>query len=418
MLGPLIAAGQLPLLVQDLAISLTAAVLFAVVCGRLRLAHVLGFIAAGVAVGPSGMQMVSSPDDVKVIAELGIILLLFLIGVELDVAAMRQRGRVIALVGGLQVPLTVLLGLGLGYAVGLVLGWPPDAAELLYFGLAAAFSSTLLVVGALESRDVVRTLFGALCIGLLLAQDIWALVVLAIQPAGELSARAILSPLAGTAVLGALIVGLGRIVVRRVVGWFDGTPEFLGLLAIGWCMGCALFAAGLEGFTHDMGPVALSSGAGMGAFAAGVTVAAVPQAHELAHRLVGLRDFFILFFFVSLGMSIPWPITAAEVLEAVILVAVVGIVRAAVMYPLLRAAGTETPMATAVTAQMGQVSEFGLVILYLGYELGHVSSSLVTVVVLAFVITSALTPRLGRFANVRLAGQATRAPDESEVRSA
>ena len=396
----MLAAGGLPPLVQDLAICLCAAVVFAVICEYLRLPHALGFIAAGLSIGPTGLALVSSPEDIRIMADLGIVMLLFLIGVELDFEALVRRGRALLIAGALQVPLTIGAALVLWLAVASLVGWSISATEALYLAMACAFSSTLLVVKSLEGRGRMHGIFGTLCIGLLLAQDLWALIILALQPAPSADLATLAAPLVGTAVVALLAFEPGRRIIGGLVARFHRSPELLGLTAVGWCLVCALVAGSLEDLTRSASsPIPLSSGAGMGAFVAGVTLASLPKAREIVHRLIGLRDFLIVFFFVSLGMAIPWPIDTSHLVVATFLVALIALMRVAVAAPLLRLGGTRRPMAAAVAAQMAQLSELGLVIAYVGHDLGHISTEVITVVVLGFVLTSALMPWLDTLAS-------------------
>lgn len=393
---PLLAAGSsVPPLVFDLGICLVAATLGAVLSRRLAIPHVVGFVAAGIVIGPTGLGLVQEPRDIQVLADLGIILLLFLLGAELDFAGLARRGRALLVAGLLQVPLTVVVAMLAWTGWTTAMGSAPSTAELVYLSLACAFSSTLLVVKALESSRIMMTALGTLCIGLLLAQDLWALIILSIQPATSLGPAAIAAPILGTLLLAVTAWFIGRPLVARVIAVVGDDAELLGLSALGWCLGWSLLAGGLEGLATDLSsPVIVESGAGMGAFIGGATLAAVPRARDLVHRLVSLRDIFIVCFFVSLGMSLPWPPSAGVLLAAGALLVILALTRVVVMHPLLRLGGEPGPMARQVTIRMTQVSEFGLVILYIGQELGHIGPEPVAAVLLAFVASSVATPLL------------------------
>lgn len=253
-LGGLIAAGGLPPLVQDLGICLVAAVALASLCERLRLPHFIGFIAAGLVVGPPVLGAVHGPADIRVMADLGIVMLLFLLGVELDVAALRERGRGVLTVGVLQVPLTVGVSLVAWLGLAAVVGWPARFEEALYLALATAFSSTLLVVRSLEGGERLASAMGTLCIGTLLAQDLWALLILSLQPGGGASASGLLSPIVGTALLGGVAWLVGRPLMTAVIVQFEESEDLLSLSALAWCQ-ASEFGLVIVYLGHDLGHV-------------------------------------------------------------------------------------------------------------------------------------------------------------------
>lgn len=166
---PVLAAGGLPPLAQDLAVCITAAAALALACELIRLPHVLGLILAGVVVGPSVTGVVTETAHLRVVADLGIVLLLFVLGVELDLQGLRKRARQLLVVGVLQVPLTIGLAVGVVAASLSMLGMGTGAYLLLYLAVPVAFSSTLLVVRELEHSARLNSTFGILCVGMLIA---------------------------------------------------------------------------------------------------------------------------------------------------------------------------------------------------------------------------------------------------------
>lgn len=399
---PLLAAGSsVPAVVTSIAFAFIAAAVLAILCERVRLPSIAAFIFAGLVIGPVGLGLIHDPDDIETIAGLGLTLLLFLIGLELDLRALLASGRTLIVTGLLQVPVTVGLAFGLFMitgALGLGTGgiYPP-----LYLALACGFSSTLLVVKVLHDRLQVDTVDGRLCIGLLIFQDIWAIVILALQPNLE---SFDVGPLAGTFIGVGLVIALAWAVTRfvlppafRVVA---KSPELVVTLALGWCFGLGMFAQQLGPWAEALAlPIHPSVSMELGALVAGTSIATFPYAHEVVAKVGNLRDFFITLFFVALGMSIPIPDGANVLIAALILAGVTFLLRYLVFLPLLYFTGLDRRHAVTTSTKLAQVSEFALVIAYLGLALGHIDGKFVSVVIFAFVLTAILTPMLFRLAD-------------------
>jgi Kef-type K+ transport system membrane component KefB len=399
---PLLAAGGgAPPIVASIAIAFIAAAAFALVCERVRLPSIAGFIFAGLLVGPVGLELINDPEEIETIAGLGLVLLLFLIGLELDLRALLESGRTLILTGLLQVPVST------GIAVLVFMGAASRGLggegvyPALYLALACAFSSTLLVVKVLHDRLQVDTVDGRLCVGLLIFQDIWAIVVLALQPNLETFD---LAPLVGTFLGVAVVIVLAGLVTRYVLPaafrLVAKSPELVVTLALGWCFGLGMFAAQLGPLATALElPVHPSVSMELGALVAGTSIATFPYAHEVVAKVGNLRDFFITLFFVALGMSIPVPDGAGVLLGALGLAAVTFALRYVVFVPMLYINGLDRRHAVTTSTKLAQVSEFALVIAYLGISLGHIDGELVSMVIFAFVLTAIFTPMLFKIAD-------------------
>jgi Kef-type K+ transport system membrane component KefB len=389
-------AGVSPL-VGDLGLCLVVAAVLAIAFVKLQIPAIAALLGAGVVLGPAGLEAVHDRASIDTIANLGLTLLLFVIGLEVNLKSLLASGRTLLVTGALQVPLTLAAGLGLFLVIGLT-GWSLLSGfyPALYLGVACAFSSTLLVVKYLQEHLKLDTVAGRLAVGLLIFQDIWAIVFLALQPS---FANPSLTPIAMTFVGTALLAGLATLVARVVlVHAFHivaRSPELVVTLALGWCFGVGLFGANLGTIAHRAGfAFEVSVSMEMGALIAGATIATSPYAYEVVSRVVHLRDFFVTLFFVGLGMSIPVPESAGVIaLAAIVAVGAVAL-RYVVFLPLLYANGLDRRNSVSVSTKLAQVSEFCLVIVYLGSQLGHLSGTLVSVVIFAFVITALITPVL------------------------
>ncbi len=397
-LGLLCGAGGGPApLVAGIAMCFLGAAVLALVCTVARLPSIAGFILAGLLIGPVGLGLINDRGHIETIAGLGLILLLFLIGLELDLRALLASGRTLLLTGLLQVPLSIAVGFGLFTLVGVLgLGVGDSGFGPLYLALACGFSSTLLVVKVLQSKLQMDTVDGRLCVGLLIFQDIWAIVLLALQPNLE---SPNVAPLLGTFIGVILVIGLAWAATRWVLPsafrMVAKSPELVVTLALGWCFGLGTFAGNLGPWAHALGlPVEASVSMELGALVAGASIASFPYAHEVMAKVGNLRDFFITLFFVALGMSIPIPDGVTVLLVALVLATIMAALRYLVFFPLLYATGLDRRHAVTTSTKLAQVSEFALVIAYLGLSLGHIDGELVSVVIFAFVLTAILTPGL------------------------
>src|SRR5688572_14189474 len=374
----LAASGSVSPLVGDLGLCLVAAGVLAIVFVKLKIPAIAALLGAGVLLGPAGLEAIQDKASIDTIANLGLTLLLFVIGLEVNLQSLLASGRTLVVTGLVQVPLTLGVAFGIFYVAG------PYPA--LYLAVACAFSSTLLVVKYLQEHLLLDTVAGRLCVGLLIFQDIWAIVFLALQPSfADPSIAPIALTFLGTGIVALAATLVARFVLSHAFHVVSRSPELVVTVALGWCFGVGLFGAHLGKLSVSME---------MGALIAGATIATSPYAYEVVSRVVHLRDFFVTLFFVGLGMSIPVPESASVIALAAITAAIAVVLRYVVFLPLLYATGLDRRNSVSVSTKLAQISEFCLVIVYLGSQLGHVSGTLVSVVIFAFVITALATPVL------------------------
>ena len=234
------AGGDMPSLVQDIGISLLAAGTLGVIFTRQKIPSIAAFLLAGVIVGPIGLKLVTDPVNIDTIAQLGFILLLFLIGLEIDFKKILGSGKPIIITGLLQYPLTILFGL-LAAKLMLVLGIGGDLLAgstyaPLYIGVVIAGSSTLLVVKLFQEHFELDTVPGRLALGILIFQDIWVIIVILIQPNLENPELGLIA----MSFLGILLLTLFTVItalsfVGRAFSWIAKTPEMSLLGALAWC---------------------------------------------------------------------------------------------------------------------------------------------------------------------------------------
>jgi Kef-type K+ transport system membrane component KefB len=365
-------------LLSDLGTAIVAATAAALLARALRQPLILGYLLAGVAVGPMmGLGLVQERESIELISEIGLILLLFIIGLEMDLQKLLGSGKALLLAGVLQFPICAALGTAFARKMGFPLGGGQfDAA---YAGVAMALSSTMIVVKLLYDKHELMTLPGRLTLGVLVFQDVWAILVLALQPSlMNPSLATLLSSLAKGAALVVFSLAASRYLLPRLFALIAKVPELLLVTALAWCFLVSGVASAL-GLSREMG--ALIAGVGMSTF---------PYNLDVIAKVVNIRDFFVTLFFVALGMQIPMP-TTATLLVAIAASAFLVATRFVSIFPILLVTKLGLRASLLPGINLAQMSEFSLVILALGLSLGHVSAPTVAVMTLVFSITSVLS---------------------------
>ena len=395
------AGGEMPSLVHDIGISLLTAGVLAVLFTRLKIPSIAAFLVAGILIGPIGLKQVTDPVNIDTIAQLGFILLLFLIGLEIDFKKILNSGKAIIVSGLLQYPLTILFGvvavklmiwLGIG---GSLLASSEYAA--IYIGVIIAGSSTLLVVKLFQEHFELDTEPGRLALGMLIFQDIWVIVAILIQPNIENpEIGPIMLSFLGIAILSLFAAIASKTVVARAFRWIAKTPELTLMGALAWCFVVVFVGISLDTFTEKLFGfnLHLAVGSGMGALIAGAGIANLPHSTEIITKVSTVKDFFITLFFVALGVSIPAPESMDVIILALAIAFVAIVARQFVFFPLFYFSGVDQRNSQVSSIRLAQISEFGLVIAFLGVKFGHMSPALSSAVIFAFVITALTTPLL------------------------
>ena len=362
-------------LLSGIAICVAAAALLALVGWRLRQPLILAYLLAGVVIGPIGFRWVTDLTSIQTVAEIGLILLLFVIGLEIDLKKLAAAGPPMLLTGALQVPICIALGLGYFALLGAHVGG--GDYSLIYLAACMSLSSTLVVVKLLNDRMELDTLPGRITLGVLVIQDLWAVAMLAVQP--NISNPDLL-PLAFSLWKGALLVVGGLALSKYVLPYLFRSvakaPELVLVTALAWCF----FLAGVASF------IGLSRE--MGALIAGVSLSTFPYNLDVMAKATSIRDFFVTLFFVALGMQIPIP--SLRVLGLVAAASVFVIISRAVVIPILYALRLGLRNSIVPAINLAQVSEFSIVIAFLGVS-SHpqqISADVLTVVILTFAVTS------------------------------
>ena len=369
---------SIPPLLTDLGIAILVAAFLAFLARAAKQPLLLAYVAAGVLLGSSiGFGVITSADSIEAISSLGLILLLYLIGLEIDVQALRRAGKTVVVAGLLQVPLNLFVCLVVPYALEAT-GVAKDLGRygVLYLAFGLSLSSTLVVVKVLYDKFELDTLPGRITLGVLVLQDLWSILFLAVQP--SLSAPEV-GPLLKALGFGvALVVGAfatARYVLPRIFRGAARAPELLVLGAIAWCFLVAGLAskAGLS--------------AEMGALTAGLAMSYLPYKPDVVAKVSTVRDFFLTLFFVSLGLKVAAP--TGGLLAASIGVAIfVLLSRFVVVLPMLRLLGAGDRAGAVVSTNLWPVSEFALVLTAIGLKLGHIQSIVLDLVLFTMILSA------------------------------
>jgi CPA2 family monovalent cation:H+ antiporter-2 len=397
-----VAAGVVPPFLAEVVFLIVAAAAVAYVCQRVGLVPIVGFLLAGVAIGPNALGLVRDPEVIEGAAELGVLLLLFTIGIEFSLDTLARIRRLILVGGALQVALATAA------VAALVVAFGGSWAEGVFSGFLVALSSTAIVTKILGDRGETSTEAGQAAVGLLVFQDVAVIAMVLVVPAlgGGAGGGALGVALAlGKA---ALLVGVGLVVARRLLPPLlehvarTCSPELFLLTVVAICLGTAALV-GLAG-------VSLA----LGAFLAGLVVS---QSRFSAHALSEILPLQILFsatFFVSVGLllDVGYMLTNLPLVLAV--VAVVLVVKGATTAVAVRAAGQAAPVAAAAGLLLAQVGEFSFVLEQSGRAVGLSPMGLgeagSQTFIAATVVLMALTPVLAPFAG-RLAARVQRKMD-------
>ena len=395
--------GAMPALVHDIGVGLFLSGVLAILFARAHLPAIAGYILAGVVAGPLGLRLVTDPDNINTIAQLGFVLLLFVIGLEMDIGKIIKSGRAILLTGLLSYPLIVVFGFLVAQLLLLVgfAGIIGHGLGALYIGIVIAASSTLLVVKLFQEAFELDTVPGRVALGLLVFEDLWSIVVIILQPSlHEPHILPILASFAGIGLLSAIAIVVSRTVIPIGFRWIAKVPEIILVGAICWCFAIVFAGASFDPLTEALFgfQLHLNVGSGMGALIAGATIASHPYSTEIVTKVGVVKDFFVTLFFVGLGLGIPEPSGPAVLLLAVAIAVAAIAARQLVLFPLLYFNGVDQRNAEVTAVRIAQISEFSLVIAFLGTDLGHLSKDLSSAIIFGFVLTAIATTPLYRSA--------------------
>lgn len=366
---------------------LTALIVLAATVGfvglLLRQPMIVSFIAVGVLAGPSVLDIVQSHGKIELLADLGIALLLFLVGLKLDLKLIRTLGPVAVTTGLGQVIFTS----GIGFLIGLAIGL--DIITSLYVAIALTFSSTIIIVKLLSDKHEVDSLHGRIAIGFLIVQDLVVVLAMMVLSAfgggtthGDMEG-AVLAQIATVLIYGLLMLGFVLLFIRYVatplVGRIAHSQELMIIFGVGWAALLASIGSAL-GFSKELG----------GLFA-GVSLASTPFREAIVARLSSLRDFLLLFFFIALGSQLELGLLGAQIVPALVFSVFVLIGNPVIVMAIMGFMGYRKRTGFLAGLTVAQISEFSLIFMTMGLTLGHVSPESLGLVTLVGLITISLS---------------------------
>lgn len=345
----------------EIALTLLGAALVGAAGLALRQPLIVSFIAVGVLVGPAGIGLVTQHEEVELLASIGISLLLFVVGLKLDVHTVRTVGPVALATGIGQIVFTSLAGLAIALALGM------DMATATYVGVALTFSSTIIIVKLLSDRHEINALHGRIAVGLLIVQDLAVILAMIGLTAlgsdrGEDQSLLAHAMSVGTKGVGflAVVAAMARWVLPRASAFLARSPELLVLVGIALAVAFAAVGDAL-GLSKEVG-----------AFVAGASLASTEYREAIASRLVTVRDFLLLFFFIDLGARLDLSVMGATLGTAALLSAFVLVGKPIIVMTIMRALGYRKRTGFLTGLTVAQISEFSLILAALGVSLGHI----------------------------------------------
>lgn len=343
---------------------------------------IIAYIITGLLIGPLALYKLHHGEVLHGLAEIGITLLLFMVGLDLDISQLKRIGKAAVIAGVGQVIFTASIGFGIATFLGL------DTIPALYVAIALTFSSTIIVVKLLSEKRDMQSLYGKLAVGIFLVQDIAAIFILILLAGitgndgigsigGSGITQSIILTLAKAFMIGVVVVALSRTVFPRLMRSLLKSDELLLLFSLAWALGLAAF------FTSPL----IGFNAAIGGFVAGLALANTGAHHQISGRIKPLRDFFIVIFFIVLGSQLVIGNIHEAIWPAIILALFVLIGNPVIVTIILGLMGYKlrTSFMTGVT--VAQISEFSLILMALGLAAGHVNQTDATIVTMVGIAT-------------------------------
>lgn len=334
----------------------------------------VAYIFVGILLGPAVFGFVAADAVIEGLAKVGIAILLFLVGLKLEIGLIKTTGLVALLTGVGQVIFTSVIG----FFIVLALGF--DVIPAIYISVALTFSSTIIIVKLLSDKRELDQLHGRIAVGFLIVQDILVVVAMIVivtigQPEGSEEGRNPWLIILGSAAFLGTVALLAKYVIPRVMAWLAQSPEVMLLFGVGWAMSLAGVSEAL-GLSMEIG-----------AFVAGVALASSPYRESLGSRTVSLRDIMILFFFIQLGASLTFDDAVSQLFPAVLLSLFVLIGNPLIVMVIMGFMGYRSRVSFKAGLAVAQISEFSLILIALGFSLGQVGNEVLSLVTLVGVIT-------------------------------
>lgn len=360
----------------EIALVIIIAAVLSIIFRYLKQPSILAYILTGIILGPLGLFHLNNSASLQTLGQLGITLLLFMLGLELKLHELKSIGKTAAIVGTLQMALTAVLGYGLCIALGF------SSTVAIYGAIALSFSSTIVIVKLLSDKKDLNSLHGKLAIGILLMQDFFAILAIIFINGFHLGSPAeVLQQILIVALKLSVLVGwillFSRYVFPKVLHKLSSSDELLFLFSLAWVFAVtALVTWQPIGFSIEIG-----------GFLAGLALANTHENYQIIARMKALRDFFMTIFFVMLGISMTFANVASSIVPALILSLFVIIFKPFLVMLITGILGFRKRTSFFVGVTMAQISEFSLIILFLGQSKGIIPQNVVTTMIIVSMIT-------------------------------
>ena len=387
-----------PVLISTIAIGLTAAFIGGFVARRIGLPAIVGYIVAGIVIGPFTPGIAADPTIATQLAEIGVILLMFGVGIHFSFRDLLAVRAIVVPGAAVQIAVATILGTGLGVLLGFGVGGG------LVLGLAISVASTVVLLRALEERNELDTQQGRIAVGWLIVEDLFTVVVLVLLP--------LIAPLlgatdggthaetsgAGTGALAEVVFAIARVAIfavvmvvagARVIPWLllqvarQGSRELFTLAVLAIALGIAYAASTVFGVSFALG-----------AFLAGLVVSESDMSHQAAADALPLRDAFAVLFFVSVGMLLDPAVLLADPLAIVAMLVLIVVVQPLAAFGIVEAFGYPTRVALTVAAALGQIGEFSFILGTLGLTIGLLPEAGFQLIVAGALLSIAINPAL------------------------
>jgi len=360
----------------EITIIICIAAVLAIIFRFFKQPAILAYILTGVILGPLAIIRLDSGEVMHSLGQIGITLLLFMLGLEIRLSKIRSVGKT-ALITGIG---QILFTTGVGFLICVSLGFSSVAS--LYMAIALTFSSTIIIVKLLSDKKDLNSLYGKIAVGILLVQDFVAIIILVFlsgfQNGGELiSVRTFSLLILKMIVLFGWVMVFSNTVMPKIINKIARSSEVLFLFSIAWAFSmAALVSSPFIGFSIEIG-----------GFLAGFALGNSSENFQIVSKVKAVRDFFITIFFVTLGMSLVFDNIASIWLPAVILAVYVLIGNPIILMSILGFLGYRKRTSFLVGLTVSQISEFSMIVVFMGNRLNHISNDVASIVTLAGTVT-------------------------------
>lgn len=363
----------------EISFILIAAAIIGSVGRLLKQPLIVVFIALGILLGPSALNIIQSTGEIHLLSEMGVAVLLFVVGLKLDLTLIKSLGKVALMTGLGQVIFTSVIG----YLIALLFGY--SSITSLYIAIALTFSSTIIIVKLLSDKKEIDSLHGQIALGFLIVQDIVVIFLMIMLSAfnggvedNHLILEAVYIIVKGVALI--FMVGLLiKFIIPRLAKFLAGSQELLVLFSIAWATFLAS-SSEMLGFSKEVG-----------AFLAGVSLASTPYREVISGRLLSLRDFLLLFFFIYLGSELDLSKLNNQIVPSLVLSLFVLVGNPLIVMIIMGLMKYKKRTSFLAGLTVAQISEFSLILTSLGYDLGHIDAETVGLVTLVGLITISLS---------------------------